>query len=211
MTRGLKTLGFALTALLATGALLAAGAQAGFTASSYPVSISGSQTTTHKWTFQGSSVECKSASLSGSLAANSEQLALTPSYSECTAFGFLNATVTVNTCNYLSTHGSSVDGQHKWKGSTHIVCTKAGDTMTIVAASCAVHIPPQTPTIATVDYEEETFGQDEIVKTSTVSGIHADITSGFLCPLTEKSTDTTGTYSGSSTLTASGGASLDID
>lgn len=189
MIRNIKALCLAFAAVCAMSAVVAGGAQAGFTASSYPASGEGGQTTEHVFTVQGQTVKCQTAVFTGSLAAASSEITITPKYENCTAFGFLNATVHMNTCDFLfTTTGSST-------GEVHVLCTKKGDSITITGGTCTVHIPEQTPTTNKIDYKNESGG---VLVTSTAEGIHASVTRGFGCPLTEASTDTSGKYTGSS-------------
>jgi hypothetical protein len=207
MIRNIKVLGLALVAVLAMSVVAVGSASAAeFTASSYPANGEGGQTTPHKFTVQGQAVECSTANFTGSLSAASGELNITPVYENCIAFGFLNATVSMNGCTYKFTAGTG--SADNYTGGVHIVCP-AGKSITVVAATCTVHIPAQTPTVNTVDFENKTATGDVLV-TSTAEGIHSNPTSGFLCPLSEKATDTTGKYTGTTLFSETGGASIDV-
>lgn len=200
MNRKFKTLGLALVAAFAMSAVVASAASAAnFTASSYPASGSGGQTTQHKFTVQGQTVTCNTASFTGSLTEASETITITPAYGNCTAFGFVNAKVEMNGCDYDFNAGNGSTG------SVVIKCPTES-SITIVASTCTVHIPGQTPGTNTVDYKNEAGG---VLVTSTVSGVESTVTSGFLCPLSSKEGDTTGVYTGS-TLFQGEGVTVDV-
>jgi hypothetical protein len=207
MIRNIKVLGLALVAVLAMSVVAVGSASAAeFTASAYPVEGEGGQTTPHKLTIQGSAVECSTATFRGSLSAASTELDITPVYEGCKAFGFLNMTVNTNGCTYKFTAGTG--SGDNYTGGVHIVCP-AGKSITVVAATCTVHIPPQTPTVNTIDFKNET-GSGDVLVTWKVEGLHSNPTSGFLCPLTERAKDTTGKYTGTTLFTEVGGTTLDV-
>lgn len=201
MIRKIKALGFAFAAVCAMSAVTAVGAQAGFTASSYPASGSGGQTTNHVFNVQGNNVTCEEALFTGGLTKASTEITIEAEYNKCTAFGFVGATVDMNSCDYLfTTDGSGT-------GSVHVLCEEAGDSITVTGGSCVVHIPAQTPTTNNVDYKNQEGG---VLVTSTVEGIHSTVTDGFLCPLSNASTDTTGKYSGSTLFKGTGGVTVSV-
>ena len=201
MIRNFKALGIAVIAALAMSAVVASAASAdNFTAASYPAEGSGGQTTTHEFTVQGSAVKCAEAKFTGTLAAANTYMTVSPEYKKCQAFGFLEATVSMNGCTYKFDAGTG------GTGSVEVVCP-SGQTITVVAATCTVHIPPQTPTTPTVNFKNE--GEDVLV-TSAASGIHSNVTSGFLCPLSSNSTDTSGKYTGDVTFEGDEGADIHI-
>jgi archaellum component FlaF (FlaF/FlaG flagellin family) len=215
MIRNIKILGLALVAVLAMSAVAVGSASAGeFTGSSYPAEGEGGQTTPHKFTVQGQAVECSTASFSGSLAAASEQIKITPVYEGCKAFGFLSATVDMNGCYYTFTADGEKTGTHTRHGSVHIICPGATKSITVTASTCTVHIPEQTPTGNKVKFDNITNGLGVVIGvlvTSEVTGIHSNPTSGFLCPLTEKATDVSGVYTGSSEFLGKGGVTTSVD
>lgn len=206
----------ATVALLAFCAFAPSGAlAANFTASSYPATVTGEQVENHVWTFQGQKVECTKVHMEGALAAPSESISLTPTYAGCTAFGIMNASIQMNSCYYEKRIGQETTTPTTfWHGSLHLRCTKAGDTATVRAPTesplCTVHIPPQTPTTNKYDFENKFGGGFRIRSTS--AAWHGDITDigGFLCPLSNNSTDTTGTYSGAIDIQSTEGKTIDI-
>lgn len=208
MIRNIKVLGLSVVAMLAMTAMVASAASAAnFTASSYPASGSGGQTTEHVFTVQGSTVKCKTANFTGSLSAASETMSITPEYKECTAFGFINATVNMNGCTYeFKTGAGSGDN---WAGTVVVKCP-TGKEITVEAGPCVVHIPAQTPTTNKVSFTNETGSPNKVLVKSEVEGIHSKVTSGFLCPLTSKELDTTGKYTGTTRFEGAGGVGVDI-
>ena len=204
MIRNIKALGLAFAAVFAMSAVMAAGAQAAkFTASAYPANGSGGQTTEHIFHVQGQTVKCKTATFKGTLNAASSEITITPHYTECTAFGFIGATIDMNSCDFLFT----TDAVSTTVGTVHVLCSKANDSITITAGGCVVHIPPQTPTVNKVEYKNQSGG---VLVTSKAEGIHSNVTSGFGCTLASKETDTTGAYTGSTQFNAQTGVTVDV-
>src|SRR4051812_26332145 len=113
----IKTIGLAAMVIAALTAFVgvASASAAEFHATGLGVTLSGEQTgeTGHKFTVTGSSITCKSAKFSGitegtatkegekiiSYTATTQRVH--PEYSECTAFGFLGATVDTTGCQYI--------------------------------------------------------------------------------------------------------------
>lgn len=210
MIRNIKALGLALAAVLALSVVGASAAQAEgmhFTGTK-GATISGGQLTEHVFTVQGSKVTCKEATFTGEIAAEkSSEQKVGASYKNCTAFGFINATVNMNSCHYLftveKTDASDLGNKDRGEGSVHVTCNTAGDSITVVAGPCTVHIGPQT--VGGITYEATTGKGTMDVKVNA-SGIKSDVTSGFLCPLTSKTGDTSGTYVGTTEMTPSSGS-----
>jgi hypothetical protein len=212
MIRNMKVLGIAVMAVLAMSAVVASAASAAnFTASGYPATGTGEQKGTHVFTVQGQKVTCTTAHFEGSLSAASTTLDVKPKYEGCTAFGFANAKVDMNSCFFRFTLTGGTEPNYN--GAVHIVCTVVGDTITVTAPastqSCVVHIPQQTPTTETVHYVDTNANNVHV--TSTVAGIHTVVThNDFLCPLSAASTDTTGKYEGAVEFKGIGGKTIDI-
>lgn len=108
MKRNLKVLGVAIAAMLAMSVMASAASAQQYTAASYPVVVSGSQSTTHEFTIGGNRrVKCSTASFtSPSQGAAASTITITPTYSGCTikipsTEGELDATVTMGSCDYL--------------------------------------------------------------------------------------------------------------
>src|SRR6059036_2059114 len=106
MIRNIKLLALTALAALAVTAVAASAAQATttFTAGSTSGTITGTQTTKQVFTTNAGKVECTTAHQEGKFtAASFTTLTVTPTYSGCTAFGFIGATVTMNGCTYTYT------------------------------------------------------------------------------------------------------------
>lgn len=212
MIQQIKAPVFAVVTVLALSAVLVASAQAHtFTASSYPAIATGEQVAKHVFTVQGNPAECKKVHFEAQLTGEAHGLVVIPTYKECTAFGIANAAVIMNSCYYEFT-GSGNTGA-TFTNSVHFRCNNFNDTVTINAPAssplCVVHIPDQTPTNNVVDYANSGGG---VLVTSTVSGIHSIVTDigGFFCPLSNASTDSTGTTVGSFSLLGTGGKTVDV-
>src|SRR6187397_3604907 len=107
MTRKFKTLGVALFAVLALTAVAASAASAAsYTASSYPTAGTGESAVGNDvFTTEGGTVECKSHYVA-TLSAASTDLTVTPTYTNCKAFGFLEAKVTGGKYTFTEPTGS---------------------------------------------------------------------------------------------------------
>jgi hypothetical protein len=142
----LKTVGLALIAALAISAVAASAAQAGeFTASEYPATITGTQTSKHEFKFNTGTVNCAKATFDGTLAAASETLTITAEYKECaTAGGGGAVNVKMNSCDYLLHAGETLANENV-DGSLDVTCEKEGDEIEFVHKNgCVVKVPAQT-------------------------------------------------------------------
>jgi hypothetical protein len=199
MIHHLKNLGLMMLAVLALGAMVssAAGA-ASFTASKYPTSVtSTSAKGNDKLTTEGGSVECKTHQ-EGTLTAASSSITMITSYSECQAFGFLNATVIMG-CDYVL----------QVSGVTDIECP-ASNKIVITAGTCEVQIGTQTG-LSSVSLSN---GVGDITAKANLSGIKYTVTKdGFGCPFASTGEKTGATYTQGSAVTVSStnGATVDIE
>jgi hypothetical protein len=164
MIRNAKVLGLAIVAALALTAVMASAASAtNFTAATYPVKISGAQTETHKFTVGGGTVTCSTATFSGEASEASETLTIIPTYSNCTAFGFIGATVTgfsSTGCDYL----------FHTNGVTDLKCT-SGDVQ-IDAGDCRVTLEAaNNQGLSSNTFTNTPAGK--VTVDTKVSGIHA--------------------------------------
>lgn len=76
----------------------------------HPQTLSGSQTTVEVFTTDSGTITCKKATLSGTTSAKtSTTVTLTPSWGECTAFGFINIPIHVNGCAYVYHSTGTID------------------------------------------------------------------------------------------------------
>jgi hypothetical protein len=168
MTRKLKTLGAALVAVFALTAVMASAASAAqYTSSVYPTTATGeSPKGNDVFTTEAGTVECK-AHFVGTLTAASSDLTVTPTYTNCTAFGFVEASVTG--CKYTFTAVTTTSS------SVHVV-----NPCTIIASNCHVTVPNQGP-LSSVATTNNAAG--DVSAKADVSKIHYTVVKdGFLCP-----------------------------
>lgn len=131
---GLTILG--MMCILSGGASSALGGE--FHAESAHVVLQGSKIGTGSdFVFHAGSVACKEAKYAGLKSLTTEWgLSLTPTYNECTAFGFVNATVSSSKCRYEISASWNV-------GQFTLSCSSP---MTITAYNCEVTVSSQTAT-----------------------------------------------------------------
>lgn len=204
MTRNLKILGVALAAAFATSAVMASAAMAEF-----PFEFHSEATTTtltgkqhagnDKFKTDGGTVECNNATYAGSQAGlTTKEASVTPTYSGCTAFFFINVPIDVNGCQYKFTTKTKVGTS--FEGTTHIVC--GAKPIEITATSkCTITVGSQTVGGGTVTYTNVGTGTTrEITVDVALSSIHyVEDGSGTGCP--NGTTKTNGTYNGSALVT----------
>jgi hypothetical protein len=199
MIRNLSSAVVTATVLAVATAVLASPAlAANFSASSYPAHVSGVQTNTMTFTFGGGSVTCKKAAFTGSLSGKSELQILTPTYSECTAFGFVGATITgfgPNECYW----------GHYSNGTMDLDCP-AGKHVKIDAGPCTVTLGPSgNQGLSSIAYTDNVPSSGHVTGHVNLSGVHHVISEhSVFCSLTP-GTYTNGTVSGSVDLTAANG------
>jgi len=155
MKKNLKVLGLALVAIMAMSAVISAVAQAEsptFVLTAATGKFKGSSND-HIFTVQGGNVKCvenggvKGARFEGTLTAEkSTEVTVTAAYGNagkgCTAFG-VAATVNMKSCHYRFT---AVKGSNPPTALVDVICTTAGDEITVTASSlpCTVTVGPQT-------------------------------------------------------------------
>lgn len=136
--------GLALLALAAVSVVAASAAQAGeFTASEYPATVTGSQTSKHEFKFNTGTVVCAKATFDGTLEKESETLTVTAEYKECaTPKGGVN--VKMNSCDFLLHAGETIE-MERVDGSLDVQCNVEGDEIEFVepATGCVVKVPAQ--------------------------------------------------------------------
>ncbi|HST68759.1 MAG TPA: hypothetical protein VLI94_03765 [Solirubrobacterales bacterium] len=204
MIRKFKTLGLALVAVLALSAVVASAAMAEgeYTAGSYPASgTAHSAAKNDVFTTSGGTVECTS-SFAATLSEPSNHLTVVPTYTNCVAFGFAHATVTMDGCDY--TFETPVNtGTDKWNAPVEVVCpdTAGGrDEITITAGNCEVRVPTQTPSGHVGITLNTAATPNDVSVQATITGIdYTIVKDGFLCPFdtagkTLPVTETVGTY-----------------
>jgi hypothetical protein len=149
MIRNFKALGLALVAILAMSVVVASAAQAEKTEAKitsqtnvYPLQLSATSTVGNEiFNTAGGKVECK-GSYSASVGAASANVTATPTYTECKAFGFVAATVTMNGCAYKFNLTTIVKAD-EYLAHVDLVCP-AGKSVVITAGTCEVVVHAQT-------------------------------------------------------------------
>jgi hypothetical protein len=207
MIRNLKSLGLALVAVLAMSAVVASAASAAieYTSSPSPQPATGSNASGKEtFTTPGGTVQCNSH-FAASVTTGSKSLTVTPSYETCVAFGFLNANVVENNCDYVFKPATKLATDHYSHG-VDVSCP-AGSAIVITAGTCEVQVPAQTG-LSSVTTQNVAGGAVTVVP--NVGSITMNVTKdGFGCPFTGTG-HTTGTYHGHVTLSPTAGGSISV-
>jgi hypothetical protein len=190
MNRMLKALAVAIGAVIALAAFSGSVWAAEFHSEVAHTQISGSQVGTDVFTVNAGTVKCTEAKYSGTQTSGvtSSEIKVTPSYSGCTAFGFVNATVDVNGCPKLFTANLNPI--------LHLICFE--NPITVTAFNCWVKISSQTIGLG-ITYTNEGAGATRDIKVSeNISGItYTQESKSF--PGCTNGTFTNGTYTGAAT------------
>jgi hypothetical protein len=192
MIRNRKTLGLVLAAVLAIGGLSASNASAAsFHSEVEHTIIDGEQSpgTNDLMRFNAGTWTCNSITYTGTTTtATNTSLTVTPTWKECTAFGFVNITIDVNGCTYVFNAG----------GSFQISCP--GNPITVTAFNCHIKIGSQTfPSGITYDNAGTGTGRD-MSFTINFSGLtYTQESKSF--PGCSNGTFNNGTYEGNATVT----------
>ena len=206
MIRNLKSLGLALVAVLAMSAVVASAAQAvpSFTASAYPATGTGSNKAgSETFTTEAGTVQCDSH-FEGTLTEASSTLTITPKYSECTAFGFLNATVETEGCTYVF-HATEQVSAGVYNSHVDVVCPE-GKSIKIVAATCKAEVKSQNG----LTTAKSTNSGSSVTVQPNVTNIAMTVTQdGFGCPFSGTGAKT-GSYHGDVLVSRVGGGSVSV-
>jgi len=205
MTRKLTILGLAIlaipAALVLSGVTASADVEEEFTASEYPATLHGAQTTAHVFALSGGpEIKCEAATFTGTLAKKSSELTVTPSYSKCTtviAGKVAGSTLTFPNCDYRYTKTGS---------EYHLECQPPQEPFfTIHVYKNAAHTENECTfkvngTTAQQLSFENVGGEKGVVVVANLTGITYTRTEGTLgnCGPAHS----TLTYTGTSTLTA---------
>jgi hypothetical protein len=210
MFRNLKVLGLALIAVLAMSVVAASAAQAEPTIElgAATADIEGEQTATHTFTVDGSSIECTTAKFTSTSVANgSTWVTAHPEYSGCTAFGFLNSSVTTTGCNYEAMANGAEGAEMNFAGELKVVCSGTSKIVIKAPASvpvCEAEVGSQTiaATGGGMTWTNNTVSpMDVILKNNKTPVAVTKTKDGFACPFSGTGA-TTGTYSGTTTFRA---------
>ena len=178
--RNLKILGLALIAMLSMSAVAASMASADeLTAENYPATLKGSLdevAVPDKFLTTTGPVSCKQANYDGTISGPTTTVEVTPTYNECTAFGF-PAVIDHGNCKYLFHIVKNTT-----EGDVDLVCTSGELTVTAIGAGtpkCIVHVPPQSDITGTVKYSRIGAGTtQEITVVANLTGIDYTHTQG---------------------------------
>jgi hypothetical protein len=214
MIRNLKVLGLAVVAVLALSAVMASAAMAvpSFTASTYPAQITGSNTKgSEVFKTEGGNVECNSHFLSHAQNAASSTLTVTPKYTSCDAFGFLEATVNTESCSYVFHATEQVSGPHVvYKHHVDVECP-VGQSIKVIAGTCRAEITTQTGLTSVKTTNITEGGVGKVTVQPEVKGITYHVTQdGFLCPFGGTGLKHDGEYTGDVVVARVGGGSVSV-
>ena len=182
MIRSPKTVLALALAVLAMSAVVASAASASnFTADAYPT---GGTATSEKgndvFSTEAGKVECAAHFEVAALSGPSETATVTPTYTNCKAFGFLSATVAMEGCDYVFHTSGVVD----------VECPE-GKAIVITASTCTATVGSQTG-LESVTLANSGTG---ISAQANVGGIAYTVTKdGFLCPFGGTGAKTGATY-----------------
>jgi hypothetical protein len=173
-----------------------------FESAGYPSTLTGGQNLAYNmFVLQAGSVECGKATVSGQLAAASDTITLSPTYSECKAFGFSSATVATNGCTYTVALAGTKSG-NEYPGSMGISCP-VGKAIEVTAGNCTAAIGAQSSlsSLAAVNDTVSTPQRAE-VKFSVKNLKYTVIKDGFACPFSGTGAKEGGAYNGPTTIKA---------
>ena len=192
--RRIKLLALAALALVAFGAVNAAGAQAGtFTAAAYPATITGQNVGgAHVFNTEVGMMNCN-VMFHGELTAASSELTLTPTYN-C-GIGGLAVDVNLNGCDYVF-HAGETMAMHEVGGSMDILCPEEAEIDFEITSMVTCHLTvPEQLGLEAITYTNRTMARD----------VDADMSLGEIaygldpgCPV--MGTFANGTYGGTTTL-----------
>lgn len=197
MERGFRGLtGLFLSPLVILLVLAAPAAGDGFAAVSYPVTISGTQLGSGPvFGTEAGSVTCESSTLtSPTLSERATSLTLTPTFSNCKAFGSMTATVSATGCTFVLKEATETEFE-KFEGSMDLNC-ESEQSIVISTLSCEAQISGQTG-LKTMKYvNQHSEVPSNFAATFSLSGVKYTVTKdGFGCPFTGTGAKTSGTFS----------------
>jgi len=216
MIRNLRVLGLAFVAVLAMSALAATAAQAApqFTCSAYECSATGSNTIgSETFTTEAGGVQCDShftveevGTTVGTGIQNAEtKVTVTPTYTGCTAFGFLGATVNVEGCDYVFTATEKI-AEGVYTHHVDVVCP-TGQSIKITAGTCKAEVKAQT---GLTRVKTTNLANGTVTVQPEVGGISLNVTQdGFGCPFSGTGAKT-GSYHGHVVVAREGGGDISV-
>jgi hypothetical protein len=193
MNRKLKALGLALAAVMAMAAFASPASAAEFHSEVAHTEIKGEQEEAlDVFTTNAGTVKCNTATYTGTTSAvTTSEITVTPAYSNCTAFGFVNTPIDTNNCHYTFTSNPGTPPV------MHIVCPSA--PITVTAFNCWVTVGSQTVNSG-ITYTNSGVGSArDITVDKTISGLtYTQHSKSF--PGCSIGTFTNGTFTGSTTI-----------
>lgn len=201
----------------AAGSAAVAQAQPTFVAASYPATIDSTALQTTVFGFAIYAWECKSQSYQGSLAAETTELTLAPTYSECRwqyppGFPFSVVQVSMNECKY-KLHGLKRVAASEYSALLDLECPTAKDMVVELHQGtetiCTLTVPAQASRshVQLVDVPAKEAPQD-IRAEFTVEKLHySQINHSSSCPVKEGTYEDM-TLKGQNTLQATAGGEL---
>ncbi|HST68205.1 MAG TPA: hypothetical protein VLI94_00945 [Solirubrobacterales bacterium] len=176
-----------------------------FIAGKYPATIHGTGNVgVFKWQAFGGSVECKNT-FDGTLTEASTTLKLAFTSTECKAFGFLEAIVKPEGCEFLA-HSTEKVKTDEYKAHLDFVCP-AGKSTKVTAGTCEVEYKEQLG-MTTLRLVNDASSTEDITYDPEVTGAKYTVTKdGFVCPFNGTGERNDGEITGSEsgvTMTAEG-------
>jgi hypothetical protein len=158
--------------------------EAVFTYQQYPLTVHGENPAGDTtFTTEAGSVVCDRTLTSGLLGeAIGQTLSLTPTLTNCKAFGFASATVSTEGCSYLY-HITTKLSEDSYQASMDVVCP-TGKSIKVTAGNCKVEVAGQTglKNVALDNVRVEGEPRD-IMATDEIEGVAYTVTQdGFACP-----------------------------
>jgi hypothetical protein len=208
MTRVFKGPGLVLLAVFLFAVSASPASALKFTASTYPtVGTAESALGNDAFTTEAGKIECKSH-FEGSIAAAQSTLTVKATYTKCQAFGFISATVSMNSCVFEFTSPTETAAD-TFSGAAHVRCS--GEPALLVAGTCKATVGEQSPG-GSVSGTDNTATGDASVQ-ANVNEINYTVTQdGIGCPFEGTGPKTGATYVQAQPVTvqATNGATIDV-
>jgi len=219
MVGNLKALGLAFVAVLAMSVVAASASQASqYTCSAYaptaPCFGTGSNTPGNETlTTPGGTVQCNSHYTVEEAGGSEEGLegpktsvTVTPTYTDCKAFGFLNASIDMMGCDYVF-HAEAQIAAGRYNNSVDVTCPVGKGPVTLTVGTCKVDIPAQGPL---TNVETENLAGGTLTVKPNVANITLNVTTdGFGCPFPSTG-HFTGSFHGDVTISRVGGGTISV-
>jgi hypothetical protein len=134
------------------------------------------------FSIQGSQASCAKVTGSGTQSSASSQLAFSPTFSECTNFGFGGGAINANGCSFAFHAGSALGGG-KYSATLDLACPE-GKALEITNSACTVTIPAQSNLSGSSLTNTIKSSREALVAGFSTSSLKYNVTkSNFGCPL----------------------------